>query len=322
MRRWPILVLLTLAAAPAPADERAASLQADAALADFGGTLRGALTARLKRADAVDAVDFCHAEAPAIAEDAAAAHGVRLGRVGVRTRNPGNAGTAWTAEVLAGFGARAGAGEAPETLRHQSVSEDGRTLRVARGIRVEPGCLACHGPAPAPPVAAAIAARYPADRAIGFAEGELRGLAWVEVPLAGAPPAAHDARAAIRMARAQAAALRAEMRGHLRTLQAALQALAGPDLRAVADAIPPRAANPRGDGSPGSDFRRRLPPAWFAIARPMHDALDAAATAAREGGGAAVVARRLAEATASCTGCHEAYRIEEWSAPAAATARR
>jgi len=45
-------------------------------------------------------------------------------------------------------------------------------------------CVVCHGdPAQIPDaVLAALAARYPDDRATGFAEGDLRGWFWVEVP--------------------------------------------------------------------------------------------------------------------------------------------
>lgn len=192
------ILMLPLAVAAA-ADDDAAVLRANAALADFSGTLRGALMERLAGGDAVQAVDFCHERAPQIAAQAARAHGVRLGRVGVRLRNPGNAADGWRAEVLAQFAARAAAGEAPESLRHLSRDPASGTLRVARGIRTEAACLACHGDAVAAPIAAAIKARYPGDQATGFAEGSLRGFAWVEVPTANGAvdPATPDARAPI-----------------------------------------------------------------------------------------------------------------------------
>lgn len=45
-------------------------------------------------------------------------------------------------------------------------------------------CALCHGPAASlsPEVRHALAARYPADRAIDFKEGEVRGWYWVEMP--------------------------------------------------------------------------------------------------------------------------------------------
>jgi hypothetical protein len=234
--------------------------------------------------------------------------------VGVRLRNPGNAADGWRAEVLTQFAARVAAGEAPESLRHQSRDPVSGDLRVARGIRTEAGCLACHGGAVAAPIAAAIKAHYPGDRATGFAEGSLRGLAWAEVPMTGgaADPTTPDARAPITLSPTQAAALRAEMRAHLGTVQSVLQALGGPDPALVADAVPARQGWRRGGGrsAPGADFRSQLPEAWFTIARPMHDAFDAAADAAREGRPIAEVARHLGEATARCNACHEAFRLQ------------
>lgn len=44
--------------------------------------------------------------------------------------------------------------------------------------------MGCHGPAGklSPGVRSALEHRYPADRAAGFREGEIRGWYWVEVP--------------------------------------------------------------------------------------------------------------------------------------------
>jgi hypothetical protein len=43
-------------------------------------------------------------------------------------------------------------------------------------------CLVCHGETLAPEIAAQIAAQYPEDQATGFADGDLRGVFWVEFP--------------------------------------------------------------------------------------------------------------------------------------------
>jgi hypothetical protein len=60
----------------------------------------------------------------------------------------------------------------------------GNVVGVLRPIAERPMCASCHGPAGkiSPPVNAALKHRYPADRAVGFAEGEIRGWFWVEVP--------------------------------------------------------------------------------------------------------------------------------------------
>lgn len=181
------------AAAPAPAPT--AQDRAQAAAQDFSQRLRVALQSVMAREGPLPALAFCHDQAPAIAAQVMADHGVRLGRVAVpgRERNPGNAAVDWQQPALERF-ARAVAGGAPAQDQVEVVTEglpDGVALRMLRGIRVEAQCQLCHGTAIAPAIAEAIGRLYPADAATGFAEGDLRGALWVEVPVAAAPaPAA------------------------------------------------------------------------------------------------------------------------------------
>ncbi len=157
--------------------------QAEAAMSDLGQRLRVALTQKMQAEGPVAAVDFCHVEAPKIAAAVALEHGVRVGRTAVRHRSPANAPVAWQQGVLEHFAQQAET-TPPQQLFYSEAAGD--TLRVARGIPTQAPCLACHGAAIAEPVRAAIAARYPDDSATGFAEGDLRGMFWVEVPLASA----------------------------------------------------------------------------------------------------------------------------------------
>jgi hypothetical protein len=157
---------------------------ADAAATDLGRSLREALGAAMKEGGPTAAVQVCHEQAPGIAREVAERHGVMIGRVGTRLRNPGNAPEGWQQAMLAAFERRAAAGEAPETLRHAEVAPGSGALRYGRGIRTEAACQLCHGTDMSPAIAEAIATRYPQDRATGYAEGELRGAFWVEVPAA------------------------------------------------------------------------------------------------------------------------------------------
>ena len=54
-------------------------------------------------------------------------------------------------------------------------------------IKLAAPCLACHGPADDldEDVRSALAESYPDDQATGFAEGDLRGWFWIEVPSEG-----------------------------------------------------------------------------------------------------------------------------------------
>ncbi len=156
-----------------------AEARAQAAIADLGKTLRGALRAKMEEGGPLLAVDFCHEEAQPLTAQVAEKHGVRIGRTALRLRNPANQPVDWQQAALEDFDVRAASGEAAASLRHSAM--EGALLHYAQGIGTEPGCLACHGPQVAEPIADAIRQRYPDDQATGFAEGDLRGLFWVEV---------------------------------------------------------------------------------------------------------------------------------------------
>jgi hypothetical protein len=322
------LATAAFAAATVPANDQSVSAQtleptndaaaqavkrAEAATADLGRTLREALMAQMAASGPVGAVDFCHDKAPGIAETVAARHGVKIGRVGVRVRNPENAAEGWQREALDDFARRAAKGEAPQTLQTTQFETGKNTLHYARGIRTEPACLLCHGPAVAEPVRAAILARYPQDAATGFEEGALRGAFWVEVPMtASGPtqtPTPTDQRIGIALSPMHAAALREEMRGQLMTVQGIIGALAAGDWKAVESLAAAR--GPGQGGGAGKGFRAQLPSAWFDLARPMHVEYAAVADEARNGKRVEVALQKLEAATAQCTGCHALYRIDE-----------
>ncbi len=319
------LATAAFAAATVPASDQPAPVQAseptgdaaaqavkraEAATADLGRTLR---EAQMAASGPVGAVDFCHDKAPGIAEAVATRHGVKIGRVGVRVRNPGNAAEGWQREALDDFARRAAKGEAPQTLQTTQWETGQDTLHYARGIRTEAACLLCHGPAVAEPVRAAILARYPQDAATGFEEGALRGAFWVAVPMTASGPTQTpmptDQRIGIALSPMHAAALREEMRGQLMTVQGIIGALAAGDWKAVESLAAAR--GPGQGGGAGKGFRAQLPSAWFDLARPMHFEYAAVADEARNGKRVEVALQKLEAATAQCTGCHALYRIDE-----------
>lgn len=177
-----VVVVLALAgcsqAGPEPADEAAAE-RARAALQPFQRELMGALRAGLEEG-VVEAIDVCSVQAPELAADHSEAGiepgRVSLGRTSDRLRNPDNRAPDWVAPLW-------------ERMRADPENAIPRTVRLADGdighvqpIRVAPLCLACHGSELAPEVAAAIDARYPEDRARGYAAGDLRGTFWIRLP--------------------------------------------------------------------------------------------------------------------------------------------
>lgn len=173
---------------PAVAPPPKTDLQrAQEAMQDLGASLRTALRARMQQDGPLGAIDFCQQQAPGIAAEVSAKHGIAVGRTALRLRNPANAPRDWQQPVLEDFQSRFEAGTPAADLA-VAMSEglpEGVALRAMRGIPTEPACQLCHGVTVAPTIAEAIAARYPDDRATGFAVGDLRGAIWAEVPATG-----------------------------------------------------------------------------------------------------------------------------------------
>ncbi len=135
------------------------------------------LTEAMAQGGAAGAIDVCSTEASRLAADVGATRGVALGRTSFRVRNTNNAPRAWAAAAV-----QAAAGKKASEVG-LLVFDLGDRVGVLQPIPMGAMCLACHG-APAslsPEVSTALAARYPLDRAVGFAPGDLRGFFWAEV---------------------------------------------------------------------------------------------------------------------------------------------
>jgi hypothetical protein len=182
------IALSALLAAPPPSPAAVPVVEAPAAWApavakaqESGRSFQKALQARLGAAMAQGgppaAIDVCATDAPRIAAESGAAAGVKLGRTSDRLRSAANAPPEWTRASLAAAAGRKGADVQPVAV------DLGSNLGVLLPITVGPACLGCHGPAASlqPKVKEALAARYPADRAVGYQEGDFRGFLWVEV---------------------------------------------------------------------------------------------------------------------------------------------
>lgn len=137
------------------------------------GTLMARLVAAMQDGGAPVAIDVCRVEAPAIASDTGAAHGVAIGRTSFKLRNPENTPPAWAVPHVEARRAE------PLVLR----GSDG-ALAALFPIVLKAECVQCHGPEAdiAPDVLAAIQQTYPGDTATGFQEGDLRGWFHVIVP--------------------------------------------------------------------------------------------------------------------------------------------
>lgn len=116
------------------------------------------------------AVEFCNTRAVPLTDSMATLFGVTLQRLSDRNRNPGNA-IATDADREAWK--RIGEGKQPFAVQRA----DGGAWYYKPIFIAMPTCLKCHGGAEdiAAETQAVLAERYPADKAAGYKEGDLRG---------------------------------------------------------------------------------------------------------------------------------------------------
>lgn len=136
------------------------------------------LTARLVEAMTDEgpaaAIRVCSQEANAIAAEVSEELGVRIGRTSHRLRNAKNEPPDWAVEFIKADAA---------AEQHAMLLDDGTTAALYP-IKLQPQCVMCHGQPDElnPEVRNVLNDLYPEDQATGFAEGDLRGWFWVEVP--------------------------------------------------------------------------------------------------------------------------------------------
>ncbi len=137
------------------------------------------LNTQIAKDGPASAVAVCNEKAPQMAKAASEQTGWAIRRVSLRNRNPKAVPDAWELAALKDFDQRAAAGESPATLEKYGVvaSANGNEYRYMKALPVQAMCLACHGTADAipPEVAEKINATYPADKAVGYSVGDIRG---------------------------------------------------------------------------------------------------------------------------------------------------
>lgn len=167
------LALLAALSTPAlAADPQQLAAEGAALIPPFQQQLLETVQAAMRDGGPAKAVEACQLLAPQIASQHSQAPW-SVGRTALKVRNPDNAPDAWERQVLEQFAARAAAGEPLQEIRHAQVV-DGQ-FRLMKAIPTGEACLACHGSAIKPELAAVIDQRYPGDQARGFALGDLRG---------------------------------------------------------------------------------------------------------------------------------------------------
>jgi hypothetical protein len=166
---WPI--------GDAPADFRPLIARADLMIAAMHDSVLRELTDAFDSVGPDKAMSSCHIDSLLIAQRMGR-EGIAAGRTSDRLRNPTHAPRPWAAALV-----HANAGRQARDVEGFAV-DLGDRLGVLRPIAERPMCATCHGPADrlSPAIRAGIAERYPADKAVGFKQGEIRGWFWVEIP--------------------------------------------------------------------------------------------------------------------------------------------
>jgi hypothetical protein len=173
-----LLLLAGCTAAPAIPPDREAQLAARSTeLANsFQSELQAVLKSALSSGGPAAAIEVCAQAAPAIAERLSAESGAQVRRTALQPRNPAAKPDAFERETMTAWRAAPVDPAGKPMVRSAAVAtDDGPAFRWMRAIPTQGMCLTCHGETIAPDVAAAIAARYPDDKATGFREGQLRG---------------------------------------------------------------------------------------------------------------------------------------------------
>jgi hypothetical protein len=167
----------TWPASRAPAEIREYVSRADLVIVSLHDALRRELTAALAEGGPAFAIKSCHIDVAGVIQRIGRPEGIAAGRTSDRLRNPTNAPAAWAAPLVG-----ANAGRRARDIEGYAV-DLGSAVGVLRPIAQQPMCASCHGSAKTldPAVRKVLAERYPADKALGFEEGEIRGWFWVEV---------------------------------------------------------------------------------------------------------------------------------------------
>jgi hypothetical protein len=166
------------AVAEAPADLRPAVQRGDLLIVSLQAALVSELRRDLDEGGLSAALASCHIDTTDAAYRLARAEGIAAGRTASRLRDPTNAPRPWAAPIVARY--------ADSRARDVSgfVVDLGDRVGLIRPIVEQASCAACHGPVANidARVRATLSDRYPADRAVGFKDGDIRGWFWVEIP--------------------------------------------------------------------------------------------------------------------------------------------
>ncbi len=178
MKKWalamiPCLGLVTFISANA-AEVTPKSIAAKA-IGQLGQEMRKKLTDSLQKNGPAGAIDVCAKDAPIISARIDQEQGVTIKRTSLKVRNPQNAPDSAEKELLETLESyRSTKGALPTGV----TAFPNNQHRFYKAIVMEQACLKCHGDSTTitEQVRKEITATYPDDKALGYKEGDLRGI--------------------------------------------------------------------------------------------------------------------------------------------------
>ena len=171
----PLLLVLAYPASASENEELAA--QARELSKSFGGQLKQHLQQGMKQGGPLVALDVCNIQAPAIAQAVGDTAGWKVARTSMKARNEDNRPDMWELTTMLDFEKQKELGNDLKKMESYAVVEtdNGRVFRYMKAIPTGGVCLACHGESVQQEVLDKIHELYPADQALGFSVGDIRG---------------------------------------------------------------------------------------------------------------------------------------------------
>ena len=162
----------------APPEVRPVISRADLLITTMQDSLLRQLHDKLDQGGPSLAIGACHIESAELTRRIGRHEGIAVGFTSDRLRNPTNRARPWASPFVT-----QNAGRQAHDVKGFAV-DLGDKIGVLRPMAHQPICASCHGPTDhiTPAVRSVLADRYPSDRATGFADGEIRGWFWVEMP--------------------------------------------------------------------------------------------------------------------------------------------
>jgi len=174
----PPVTFPTYPVSSAPAELQPAIHRGDVILVPLKSAFTTGLTRAMDVGGIPAALQSCHLDSSAAAYRAAREQNIAAGMTSARLRTPTNRPRAWAEPVVAQYTGRPAAGV------DGFVVDLGDRIGLLRPLVQQSTCSPCHGTPEQldARVKTELRDRYPADRAVGFHNGEIRGWLWVEVP--------------------------------------------------------------------------------------------------------------------------------------------